>query len=379
MPDLDWIPDLLASATPYTLAVNVPYALAFAFVAAEVAWLARRPGPARVAILRSAATATAMAAGALAVAVGYTAVLRVLWDIVATVRWDAAAGLWHRMPVVGAAVTFVAWDLAGWVYHVIGHRTRVGWAAHQAHHSGEGYDATLGLRQSWMPFHGLLYQPLLALAGFDLEVVFVCAAVSNCWQVLEHTSAPVRFPRWLEAHVMTPATHRHHHGRDGGLVNLGPFFTWWDRLAGTWVPPDHPAPATYGPPVRASANPVRVELAGWVALATRQPASRRAWTNSITCPPIRTGSTNSDSEKASSSNTPMSDLRQTNPSSTRMTIHQPSAVRDPRPALGARTNPRTMTATDTASRSRRTTRTNSSVPPSRETVSASTSPPPLRS
>ena len=286
MPELDWLLRMLTSASSYTLAVNVPYALAFALVGAEVAWIARRPGPGRTQVLRSAATASVMAAGALVVGLLYTAALRFLWEAVATFRWEPAAVLWHRQPVVGAAVTFVAWDLSGWGYHLIGHRTRVGWAAHQPHHSGEGYDATLGLRQSWAPFHGLVHHPLLALLGFDLRVVFVCAAVSNCWQVLEHTSLPVRFPRWLEANVMTPATHRHHHGRDGGAVNLGPFFTRWDCMAGTWVPPDAPAPAAYGPPVAASANPITVESAGWVALLRRQ-ARGRAERNSATWPITR--------------------------------------------------------------------------------------------
>ena len=275
---VEWLIHRLSEASAYELAVNVPYALAFACVGTEVAWLAARDrGPARAAILRSAATATGMAAGALAVGFLYTAVLRFLWELVATQRWDGAAALWHNHPLIGAAATFVAWDLSGWLYHVIGHRTRVGWAAHQPHHTGEDFDATLGLRQSWAPFHGLVHHPLLALAGFDLRVVIVCAAVSNCWQVLEHTSFPVRFPRGFEANVMTPAAHRHHHGRDGGAVNLGPFFTWWDRLAGTWVAPEVPAPAAYGPAAPAPANPVAIELRGWVALVARQrPASRLA-------------------------------------------------------------------------------------------------------
>lgn len=274
---LDWLIRQVSSASPYSLAVNVPYALAFAGVAAEVAWLARRPGPGRRAILRSAATATTMALGALAVGVAYTAALRLLWNLVATQQWDAAAAFWSDHPLLGAVVAFVAWDASGWLYHVVGHRTRIGWAAHQPHHSGEGYDATLGLRQSWAPFHGLVHHPLLALAGFDLRVIVVCAAVSNCWQVLEHTSLPIRFPAWFEANVMTPAAHRHHHGRHGGAVNLGPFFTWWDRLARTWVSPQVPAPAAYGPAVPAPANPVTVELRGWVALvAGQRPASLRA-------------------------------------------------------------------------------------------------------
>lgn len=267
---------ILEGMTPYAWAVNAPYALALALVAAEVAWLARRPGRARRAVLVSAATATAMALGALVVGLLYTILLRSLWDVVATARWEGAARFWQAHPVVGALAAFVAWDFSGWVYHLIGHRTRVGWAAHQPHHSGPDYDATLGLRQSWTPFHGLVHHPLLALAGFDLQVVFVCAAISNCWQVLEHTSLPIRFPAWFAAVVMTPAAHRHHHGRNRGLVNLGPVFTLWDRLAGTWVPAERPAPVAYGPAVPASANPVTVEFAGWVKLAksmrTRRPA-----------------------------------------------------------------------------------------------------------
>lgn len=260
----------------YAVAVNLPYVVAFLAVAAEVAWLARRPGPTRRRHLRSAGTATAMAAGALVVGFGYTAVLRILWDLVAELRWEPAASLWRAHPALGFAAAFVAWDASGWLYHLIGHRTRVGWAAHQAHHSGEGYDLTLGLRQSWTPFHGLVHHPLLALAGFDLRVVIACAAVSNCWQVLEHTSMPVRFPRWFAAVFMTPAAHRHHHGRAGGAVNVGPVLTLWDRLAGTWVPPTAPAPAAYGPAVPAPANPVAIELAGWVALARSVSRRRRS-------------------------------------------------------------------------------------------------------
>ena len=267
MSALETVGRLVGSLTPYELAVTVPYAVAFAAVAAEVAWLAIPSWPTRRRVLVSAATAAAMAAGALVVGVPYSVAFRLLWEALAAVRWEGAAQLWQAHPAVGALAAFVAWDLSGWIYHLIGHRTRIGWAAHQPHHTGAGFDATLGLRQSWAPVHGLVHQPLLALAGFDLRVIFVCHAISSCWQVVEHTSVPVRFPAWFEAAVMTPAAHRHHHGRDGGAVNLGPIFTVWDRLAGTWVPPTHPAPTDYGPEVPASANPLTVELAGWRQLA----------------------------------------------------------------------------------------------------------------
>jgi sterol desaturase/sphingolipid hydroxylase (fatty acid hydroxylase superfamily) len=278
-----WLGRVLGRASAYDLAVNVPYALAFLLVSGEVAWIARRPGARRHAVVSSFATAAGMAAGALVVGVVYTAALRGLWQAAATVRLEGLARPWRDHPMIGGAATFVAWDASGWLYHLIGHRTRLGWAAHQPHHSGQEFDATLGLRQSWAPFAGLVHQPLLAVAGFDLRVAIVCAAFSNCWQVLEHTSVPVRFPSWLSAHVMTPAAHRQHHGRAGGAVNLGPVFTWWDRLAGTWVGPDRPPPLAYGLPSRPSANPALVELAGWRELflirggpgGTSPPAPRR--------------------------------------------------------------------------------------------------------
>lgn len=258
--------------TSYALAVNLPYALAIVFVGAEVAWLARERGPRRTGVLRSAITAAGMGGGALAVGVVYTALLRWSWAALAPYRLEVAADLWAAVPMVGGVAAFVAWDAAGWGYHALGHRTRYGWAAHQAHHSGSAYDATVALRQTWAPFHGLLLHPLLALAGFDLRTIVVCAALSNCWQVLEHTSLAVPFPAWFAAQVMTPAAHRHHHGRGSEGVNLGPVFTWWDRLAGTWVSPDTPAPAEYGPVVPASANPLRIQIEGWRTRPRPRPA-----------------------------------------------------------------------------------------------------------
>lgn len=270
--DLELIDRVLATLTPSRLVANVPYVVALAAIAAEVAWLTHKAGPDRRRVLVPAATATAMALGAVLASVPYAATFRILWDALATVRWEGAADLWQAHPALGAAAAFVAWDLSGWVYHLIGHHTRVGWAAHQPHHTGTEFDATLGLRQSWLPVHGLICHPLLALAGFDLRVILACASLSGCWQMLEHTGRPIRFPLWFAAVVMTPATHRHHHGRDGPAVNLGPVFTIWDRLAGTWVPADAPAPSAYGLP-SSSGNPVTIELAGWRHLARGQRAA----------------------------------------------------------------------------------------------------------
>jgi sterol desaturase/sphingolipid hydroxylase (fatty acid hydroxylase superfamily) len=250
----------LLDATPYALAVNVPYGIAFAAIAIETSWLFA-VSDARRTFARSTRTAVAMGMGGLVVSAVYTLMLRGLWLALSPGAPRALDALWRAHPVIGAVTAFVCWDAAGWVYHWVGHRTRIGWAAHRPHHTGDAYDMTLGLRQSWAPFHGLAYQPLLALAGFDFRVIAVCAAVSNCWQILEHTAAPITLPRWLSAVVMTPESHRHHHDVDAPAVNLGPVFTWWDRLAGSWVPLGRPAPARYGIPSAGGA--VAIQLSGW--------------------------------------------------------------------------------------------------------------------
>lgn len=217
-------------------------------------------------VRRDSRTAAAMAAGALVVGVAYGAIFAVLWSIVGGFAPTELVGFWQRHPVPAALCAFVAWDFSGWIYHLIGHRTRFGWAAHSPHHSGSHYDATVALRLTWMPWHGLAHHPLLALAGFRFELILGCLAVSNALQAIQHSSTLPRAPRWLAAVVMTPGAHRHHHGPDGARRNLGPVFTVWDRLAGTWCAPEvDPAPENRQVATHETVAPgaVRTQLAGW--------------------------------------------------------------------------------------------------------------------
>ena len=254
--------ELTSPVTLEAVALNLPYVVGLVAVAAEIAWIARRPGPRRRAVLVDGATALAMAAGALGTGIAYVALLRILFAVVSPLAVPGLGALWQGAPLLGGMAAFLLWDAAGWAYHWLGHRTAIGWAGHQPHHSGAHFDLTVGLRQSWFPLHGLVVHPVLALAGFDLRTVALCAAVSNCLQVLQHTAVVRRLPRSIEAAVMTPGAHRHHHAVDGAAVNLGPVLTVWDRLAGTWVDPAvEPSPVEQ-PAIR-TWNPVTIELRGW--------------------------------------------------------------------------------------------------------------------
>lgn len=251
------------------------------FVAGDLAVLHHRQ-PTRTPVRRAeAAVAVRMASGALAIGVLYGLLFSGLWQALAPHAPARLSRFWAAHPAAGFVATFVAWDLSGFVYHLVGHRTRVGRAAHGAHHSGTEFNGSLALRLSWMPWHGLLHHPLLALAGFDFGVLLMCAAISNFCQALQHSAALPPAPRWLSAVVVTPDAHRHHHGADGHSVNLGPVLTVWDRLAGTWRPVDHASAPLGGGPYRRPLHPVqeaghtpsrgalRTELGGWVALVRR--------------------------------------------------------------------------------------------------------------
>lgn len=184
---------------------------------------------------------------------------------------------WNGSPVLSFATAFVAWDAVGYGYHWLGHRTRWGWAAHQVHHTGRTYDLTLAWRQSWVPVHGVVL-PLVALGGWPLSTIALCAAVSNGLQAVQHLSRWHCAPRLVRAVLHTAVQHRHHHRSDQGprfgatterSVNLGPVFTVWDHLFGTYHDGPVPPNAGYGVIGVPSDRLFAAQFTGWRALLAR--------------------------------------------------------------------------------------------------------------
>lgn len=254
--------DLLAGTDPADVVAALVPLLVAAAVAGEVGWLflhGDRRAP------RSAAVAAAMGVGGLVAAAalaGVVALQLAWWSDRAP---DALVELWAAQPVLGGVVAFVAYDAVGYVHHLVGHRTALGWAAHQPHHTGLRFELSLALRQSWLPVHGVLILPIVAVGGWGPLTLVACAAVSRLLQALQHTSAEWPVPDSVRAIVMTPRQHRVHHAT-AAAVNLGPVLTCWDRLARTYHPGSagvRPEPA---PALAAGDHPVRHQLAGWRTL-----------------------------------------------------------------------------------------------------------------
>ncbi|HTO01248.1 MAG TPA: sterol desaturase family protein [Microthrixaceae bacterium] len=224
--------------------------------------------------VRNHLTAAVMGAGGMTVGVVVTAVWLAMWGPLASLSPAVLARTWDANPLLGAVAAFIAWDAASWVYHVVGHRTSVGWASHQVHHSGRDYNLSLAWRQSWLPIPALFVFPPLALFGFRLSTLGVCAAISSLYQALCHYSGKVSVPRPIAWILVSPESHRRHHVADAEAANFGAVLTIWDRLTGTW----DPMPTTsneFGIPGRSGdEGPLSTELAGWLGLWRRRHEQR---------------------------------------------------------------------------------------------------------
>jgi len=232
------------------------------------------PGPARAASL------LVTVAGWLVLGVPFAALLAITWGVWARLAPDALRQLWQDHPLLGFLACFVVVDAVAFVYHLVGHRTRLGWASHRVHHLGATYDMTLVLRQPWFPVHGLAVLPLTALAGFDLGVASACSALSIAYQALQHTNRT-----WglgpLEVVLVSGRAHRHHHLVGGDDRNLGAVLCVWDRVLGTRHAGPVPVEGPFGAGEAEPLNPLGIQLQGWRRViggppGTSQPARHEA-------------------------------------------------------------------------------------------------------
>ena len=210
------------------LATAGSYLAVVAVVAADL--ISGRLSGRRVADRAQLRVAVTLAAGAVAAGAVYGAVVIAAYTrLVGLVPWH---GWMAAHPVVAFTVAFVAVDAANWAHHWVSHRTRWGWFCHRPHHTGDTYDASLALRQSWLPLPSMLILPAVAATGAPLAAFGVVAACVATYSAATHIGAELHPPAWVTWLFVTPGTHRRHHS--DGATNLGAVLTIWDRAAGTY-------------------------------------------------------------------------------------------------------------------------------------------------
>ncbi len=143
--------------------------------------------------------------------------------------------------VAAWAALLLATDFCWYVSHRASHRVNLMVATHAVHHQASDFNHGSALRQSWTsrPALFVFYVPF-AILGVPPAMLIGSQVVSGAIQFLSHNGVIRRKLGFLEYVLVTPRTHRVHHGLNAPYLdkNFGGMFIVWDRLFGTFVDQD---------------------------------------------------------------------------------------------------------------------------------------------
>jgi sterol desaturase/sphingolipid hydroxylase (fatty acid hydroxylase superfamily) len=133
-------------------------------------------------------------------------------------------------------VAFIACDFVMYLFHLLGHKSRIFWAAHVTHHSSVHFNLSVGIRVNF--FHTLyrfLFWAPLCLFGIPPWMILLNETISYLWNVVIHTER-VKKLGILDFILNTPSNHRVHHGSNPQYLdkNLGGILIVFDHLFGTY-------------------------------------------------------------------------------------------------------------------------------------------------
>lgn len=141
---------------------------------------------------------------------------------------------------------FFLCDFVLYIYHLLGHKTRLFWAAHVAHHSSLHYNISVGFRINFIHlFYRFLFWAPLCLIGITPVMILLLESLTAIWNFLIHTGK-VKKLGFLDKIFNTPSNHRVHHASNPEYIdkNLGGILIIFDRLFGTYV--KETTPPVYG-------------------------------------------------------------------------------------------------------------------------------------
>jgi sterol desaturase/sphingolipid hydroxylase (fatty acid hydroxylase superfamily) len=157
-------------------------------------------------------------------------------------------GIWPSSLPIGVQLllAIVVADVCLTIIHYLSHRVSWLWRLHAIHH---GVHRLYG-------FNGLVRHPLhqtldlaagtlpLVLAGMPVDVAVLLAFAISVQLLVQHSNVDVTLGPLQQLLAVGPVHRLHHVNWAGeGDVNFGLFFTFWDRLLGTWRLYSERAPA----------------------------------------------------------------------------------------------------------------------------------------
>src|SRR5262245_157523 len=154
-------------------------------------------------------------------------------------------GDWWGIPRLASAnlplwattlLALVAIDLGNYLVHFLLHRYGALWEFHKVHHSSRTLDwlATFRSHIVEQALRRSIAPALLIIAGFPIKAAVLAGGLFTAWGMLNHSNLKLNL-RFLEPILITPRLHRLHHVPETEDRNFGTFFTFWDRMRGTFV------------------------------------------------------------------------------------------------------------------------------------------------
>lgn len=143
-------------------------------------------------------------------------------------------------------IAFLLCDLVLYIYHLLGHKTRLLWAAHVAHHSSLHYNLSVGFRINFFHlFYRFIFWAPLCLVGITPEMILLLESLTAIWNFLIHTEKIKKLGPF-DLVFNTPSNHRVHHASNPQYIdkNLGGILIIYDRLFGTYA--KETIPPVYG-------------------------------------------------------------------------------------------------------------------------------------
>lgn len=179
-------------------------------------------------------------------------------------------------------MAFVVYDLCYYWKHRAGHRSRIFWASHIAHHQSEEFNLSTALRQTGTDYIGFVFYLPLYFIGIPPSAVVAVGSLNLIYQFWVHTEH-IRRLGPLEWVFVTPSNHRVHHARNAEYIdkNYGGVFILWDRLFGTFKDERAEARCVYGITTGLkSFNPLWANFHFWVETFRLAWRTRR-WTDKL--------------------------------------------------------------------------------------------------
>lgn len=131
----------------------------------------------------------------------------------------------------------VGCDFVHYMFHLLGHKTKLFWAAHVTHHSSEHFNLSTALRVNFFQlFYRFIFWTPLCLFGLPPELVLVVESITSIYTFLIHTERVGKLGV-LDYIFTTPSNHRVHHAKNPEYIdkNLGGLTMLFDHLFGTYA------------------------------------------------------------------------------------------------------------------------------------------------